>query len=591
MKEISPPKRFIGLHAHSTYSVGDGIGRPEEHIDFARKNGMDALALTDHGNMNGFSSQYLYAEKLQKQGIDFKPIFGVESYFIPSLKDWQELRSQIQNQNKNEKKKKSSEKGNSEGITVEDESESKGKKIINPLYKRNHLVLLAKNRRGLKSLFECVSYSYIDGFYKYPRVDFSLLEKHAKGNIIASTACIAGPLARIVFDNQITEEEFDLWVPNDDNFEKIQKEMAEMVGRFQEIFGPENFYLECQFGKFGVQHLVNMHIVECADRMNIPLITTCDSHYSDPGHWKEREIYKLMARLSFYKGKEELPDIPKSIDEIRYELYPKNAEQVWQSYLDTKGDYDFYDDNIIKESIERTDDIAHNQIDDIVFDKKVKLPRLRRMISKERLGKIYEEKGKEIDEDEIAFAELKKKAIEGAIWRKITDKEEYIERLRMELEVVKHLKFAKYFLTYHKIMKVIGEQCLTGVARGSAASSILAYVLDITQVDPIKHGLLFERFLTKTKKCLDPDTYVKTSRGTLKLNEIQIGDYVMTHTNKAQQVSYRDEEVHNELYEIELENGTKFRCSPLHKWVVLRDGKKIECKTKDMLEEDELIEV
>ena len=88
---MTTPKHFVNLHAHSTFSVGDGIGMPQDHIDYAVKNGADALALTDHGNMNGFSYQYLHSKKLKDKGVPFKALSGVEAYFIPSLSDWRKL--------------------------------------------------------------------------------------------------------------------------------------------------------------------------------------------------------------------------------------------------------------------------------------------------------------------------------------------------------------------------------------------------------------------------------------------------------------------------------------------------------------------
>jgi hypothetical protein len=213
------------------------------------------------------------------------------------------------------------------------------------------------------------------------------------------------------------------------------------------------------------------------------------------------------------------------------------------------------------------------------------------MVSKSRLEKLYEELGEGIDEDVAAFAELKRLTIKGAIWRKIADKDEYVDRLKMELDVVKHLKFSKYFLTYAKIMQVVGEYCLTGIARGSAASSLLAYVLNITQIDPIKYDLLFERFLTKTKKCLAPHTYIKTPCGSKQLKEIYVGDYVTTHNQEPQKVLYKEEEIHEEGYEIELEDGTKFDCSISHRWIVLRNGERIECEANELIEGDEFIKI
>ena len=91
MKREVPEIPFVGLHAHSVAgSVFDGFGYPQDHMDFAYQNGMSALALTDHGNMNGLSYQVLHAKKMKQQGKEFKPIFGVEAYFVPSIKDWKE---------------------------------------------------------------------------------------------------------------------------------------------------------------------------------------------------------------------------------------------------------------------------------------------------------------------------------------------------------------------------------------------------------------------------------------------------------------------------------------------------------------------
>jgi DNA polymerase III alpha subunit len=222
MSSIRIPKYFVGLHAHAL-SLGDSIGLPKEHMEYVRENGMDAWALTDHGHMTGFSHQYLHQKELDKKGIKFKSIFGNEAYFIESLEDWKNLYTseqerkhleKIAKKEKDIKKKVDSLIGeniaphiedlenteqllkndeSTEGDTVvENEEETKFKKVFDPLKKRNHLVLLAKNNDGLKALFKCTSMSYINGFYKYPRMDFKLLKEYAKGNIIASSACITG---------------------------------------------------------------------------------------------------------------------------------------------------------------------------------------------------------------------------------------------------------------------------------------------------------------------------------------------------------------------------------------------------------------
>ena len=113
---------FVGLHAHSTFSVFDGFGFPSEHMDRAHAHGMDALALTDHGNMNGLSYQILHAKKMKAEGKNFKPIFGIEAYFIPSIADWRE---QYEEAKLDKKRSKTLEKEGSSGAIVNEEEAGK----------------------------------------------------------------------------------------------------------------------------------------------------------------------------------------------------------------------------------------------------------------------------------------------------------------------------------------------------------------------------------------------------------------------------------------------------------------------------------
>ena len=519
-----PPKKFVGLHSHSTFSIGDAIGTPADHIKFAIKNGMDALALTDHGNMNGVSHQLLAAEKLKKEGINFKAIPGVEAYFLPSLSDWAALKEK-RAQDKLEEKKKAAPKTEQEqleligdplastkeeldaivttdeeesGTVVENEEESKNNKMKDPLYQRNHLVLLPKNSQGLKALYRLVSTSYIDGFYRYPRMDFDMLKRECQGNIIASSACIAGYPAKLIFDCQ-KEPDWTKWGPNQENFEDIQKSLAESIAKFKDALGEENYYLEIQFNKLGAQHLVNYHLMEAAKRTNTKLVATADAHYSDPNHWRERELYKLMAWMNKTKGDLDSSKIPQKIEDLKCELYPKNAQQMWDSYKHYSQGYDFYDDQTVADAIERTWTIAHEQIGEIKPDKTVKLPVLEKLVPLEENTRLLKE-FPEATEDELAYKELVRLAKAGLITKKLHEDQKYIERLKHELLVIKELKFAKYFLTYAKIMEIVSSHMLIGNARGSAGGSLLSYCLGITQLDPLRFGTLFERFLVRGKK-------------------------------------------------------------------------------------------
>lgn len=534
------PKKFVGLHSHTHFSIGDGLGTPEEHIKFAIENGMDALAVTDHGNMNAYSHQQIAAKRYDGS---FFAVPGIEAYFIPSLTEWAELKlkhdaeraqaREAAKRTKSAKKKgeiltelpkdiadsqtamaKDDIEDTLGGATIENEAESKSNKYMDPIRQRSHLVLLPKNREGLESLFRLVSESYINGFYRYPRIDYDLLKKYANGNIIALSACVGSLPGHYVFKHQ-GDIPWDELKPSDTNFELIQSELKEMTERFQDALGgKENFYLELQFNKLPAQHLLNQHLIELHRRTGAPLVSTADAHYARPELWREREIYKMMAWMNKSKDAIDKDALPKAIDELKCELYPKNAEQMWQSYKETTAQYDFYDDELVSNSIEQSWKIAHEQIDkhNLDLDRSVKLPALHKIVGMktlveldnelQSLGNDYTE---EEAEDALAFQALKKQAIEGLVWRKKANDQEYIDRLRKELLVVKELKFAKYFLTYSKVMEIVTKHMLTGPARGSAAGSLLSFVLNITQTDPIRYGLLFERFLTIHKKGSFPD--------------------------------------------------------------------------------------
>ena len=519
------PSRFVGLHAHSTVgSVGDAIGLPQEHIDFTISNGMDGLALTDHGSMAGISHQQIHAKKLKDKGVKFKAIPGVEAYFIDSFVEWNKL-VKMQKANKalakalasnesigNEladteadmdaKHGKETSEEEEGGTVVEIEAETKNNKFSDPIAQRNHLVVLPKNNAGLKSIFQMVSESYIDGFYRYPRMDFDMLKRHAKGNVIASSACIGGRLARTIFDNQDQTVDWKDWGVNRHNYDRIMTELRSITNKFVDALGgPENYYLELQMNRLTAQHLVNFYLMELAKETGLKLVVTVDSHYSNPNHWKEREVYKAMAWASKTKGTIDPNTLPQKVEELKCELYPKNAEQVWNTYLEQKAAYPelYTDDQLICDAIERTHDIAHDLIGDVFIDRSVKLPGIGRLIEKNALDKLLEASAG-MSEDDVAFKQLVQLAINGLRNVGRNHDDVYIKRLKNELDTIKHLRFAKYFLTYHKIMDIVGKEMLIGNGRGSAAGSLLSYVLNITQVDPIRFGLLWERFLVRSKK-------------------------------------------------------------------------------------------
>ena len=457
----SPTIPFVGLHAHSVAgSIFDAIGYPDEHMDFAYYNGGDALALTDHGNMNGYSYQLLHWKKMKAEGKEFKAIFGVEAYFLPSIKEWREEYEKA----KEDAKLARSLTKDASSAGMEDEGESK--KAQHTLKRRRHLILLAQNQTGLNNIFKIISESYQEeNFYRYPRVDYEMLEKYGEG-VIASSACLGGAYAG------------NYWENREDGSEAVLEAMRTTTKRMIDIFGPR-WHGELQWNKIPEQHELNQYIIKMHEEFGIPLISAADSHYPNPDAWKDRELYTRLGWL----GKGGLPEyisseLPIDIEDVGYELYPKNGDQMWESYKEySKLAGINYNDELVLDSITRTHRIAHEMIEDFEPDTSVKLPSF------------------VVPEGTTATEALSQLAADGLRYNELHLNEEYVSRLEAELGVIDDRGFSKYFLTMKAIADKANMTQLAGPGRGSAAGSLVAYVLNITQVDPIKHGLLFERFL------------------------------------------------------------------------------------------------
>jgi DNA polymerase-3 subunit alpha len=457
--------KFANLHNHDTFSIFDGLGFPDEHIDYAYGNGLDGIAFTNHGNMNSFSYAFMKSKKMKDEGkTDFKVMYGIEAYVHPSIPDWKKEKERYEDDAKLAKQV-----DDEIGLVVEDESETK-KGIKSALNQRSHLVLVAQNQTGLNNLFKLVSTSYSgDNFYRFPRIDYDMLRQHGEG-IIASSACLGGVLAN------------DYWRNRDAGETAVYSAMEKTVQQMMNIFG-DRFYGELQWAMAPEQHILNQYIIKLSQQYGFKLVTTCDAHYPSPDLWKDREIYKMLGWLG--KNKEELSmgNLPVSLEEMAYQLYPKNGDQLFQFYKETSKKLGFkYDDDLIAESIERTSDIVKNRIENYVPDTEVKLPSF------------------VIPEGESADSALAKIAIEKLKAAGLHKDNVYVDRLKEELHTIKDRGFSRYFLTMKNIANDAKDVQLCGGGRGSGAGSLVSYLLDITEVDPIKYKLQFSRFIRKNAK-------------------------------------------------------------------------------------------
>lgn len=474
--------KFVGLHAHSL-SIGDSIGYPIDHFKFVVENAESesgALAITDHGTAISYGYILQAYNEFKKKGIKFKPLFGCELYTHPNLDEWKKHKEEAA-----EKKKDESD----TDLVVENESETKDKtKWYNPVNRRHHLVVIAQNKTGLSNLNKIISESYMNGFYRYPRADFRFIQEHNEGLIISS-ACLGGPASFLIL-REIANGE-------DAVFKALDLELKPLY----DSFGPERAYLELQFNKIPEQKIVNDILVKYSKRTGYKLIATADSHYARPEWWLDREIYKMLAQQS--KGwKTSKEDLPQSIEDLKCELYPKNGQQMYDSYLKCNPELDA---SLVKEAIERTYDIAHDLCEMIVPDGKFKLPI--RNISSSVEDKLREE----------SFKALKSK--------KLDQNPIYIERLNKELDIICKKGFANYFLVLKEALSEIQKEYLTGAGRGSGAGSLTCYLLEITKLDPIKHNLLFERFLSENRnEAPDIDNDIEDREGAIQILKRVFGE-------------------------------------------------------------------
>ncbi|MBK64534.1 MAG: hypothetical protein CMB47_03320 [Euryarchaeota archaeon] len=492
LDKITPPDRFTGLHSHTTFSTFDAIGYPSDHIDFITSDpqGGDSWAITDHGNGNGLGHANAHSNIIKKSGRKYRQLYGVEFYFVPSLKTWQEQytahREAVQAEKDAKKKEKmanapvivdAEKEIEAGGHIIEDENETKESSKGKPAWKRYyHLVVIAKNRTGLTNLFTLVKKSYKHGFYRFPRIDFEMLKEHGEG-LVVSTACVGGLASGIIY-NEFQDYTFDQFHPdllNDPTkYNTVMKRLTNMTDYFVDCVGQENFFLELQFNKLTAQQMTNRMLLDLSKNTGIKLVATADSHYPNPNVWEARELYK---KLGWFSNDPKKMILPKEED-LKCLLYPKNAQQMWSEFTENYNEYDFYKgyETDVRDAINRTNDIAWQLCEDTWIDQSAKLP---------LHGTT----------DKPAFNILVDLVKDGLIREGLDKNQEYIDRAKQELADIKTLGHESYFITMYQIFEKSSKKTLLGPGRGSGAGSLVNFLLGITQLDPIEYGLLWARFL------------------------------------------------------------------------------------------------
>ena len=328
--------------------------------------------------------------------------------------------------------------------------------------KRYHLTLLAENNIGYQNLVEIVSKAYLEGFYYKPRVDYELLREHAEG-IIALSGCLGGEVAQHLAPDGSREEGN---TANEKSFEKA----LEKAKNYQDIFGKDNFFIELHNHGIPQQIEILDDLVKISKEIDAPLVAANDSHYVAKTDSSAHDALLCVQTNATME------------DENRFkfegeEFYVKSSEEMRM----------LFPENRFPDACNNTLKIADRVHYEFDFDQDY-LPDF------------------PISDDSTSVEEyLKNKVLIGAEEKYQDVNKEVLERIDYELEVINSMGFASYFLIVGDLIEFAKSRNIrTGAGRGSAAGSIVSYCLGITGIEPLKYGLIFERFLNKGRKSL-PD--------------------------------------------------------------------------------------
>jgi DNA polymerase III subunit alpha len=430
---------YAGLHVHTHYSLFDGIATPQEYVTRAIEIGMPAIAITDHGSLSGHREMYRTAIE---NGI--KPILGVEGYIAQDRFDQRD---------KNER---------------EDTP-------LDLVY--NHLIILAKNEKGLENLNKLNEIAWTEGFFKKPRMDWASLQKYKEGLIITS-GCLSGYLAKAIeADDLASAKEHLQWA--------------------KETFG-DDYYIEVMPHNPAE---INKTILALADEFGIKPIVTPDCHHASP---EQREIQELKLILNTYSNKIEKDatfagsqKFDNLMDKLDY-LYGADRQITFRDY-----EIHLLSDEEMHKAMEAQGIVRQDMYDNTV----------------EIMNKVEDYNIKDhLDLLPAQYQnpdnELYELAMDGLKSRGLDLDPDYQIRVEEELKVIKDKNFAPYFLVVRNMINwAKKENIMVGPGRGSAAGSLVCYALGITDVDPIKHGLLFFRFINPERNDFpDIDTDIQDSR-------------------------------------------------------------------------------
>lgn len=403
---------YTPIHVHSSYSLFDSVSTIMEIPEVAKKLGMKAVSLSDHGTMSGTFS---FVEHCKSSGV--KPIVGCEFYVNPRrLKKDKDANNQ-------------------------------------------HLCLFAMNMEGWKNLLKITYDAVTNGFYFRPRTDLDFIAEHSEG-LICTTACMASPIIKPFLDDN-------------------KKQALNNLKKLKEVFG-DRLYIEFQFNELDIQKKIVDWLEFITKRFGLKSLYGLDSHYTYPNDVYLQDIIKLNRRkMTVYDA-----NWQEAIFDIR-RLFIK----PFQVALDEPEELGFkVTKQRVRSLLETTNELAGR----IHFEFELGLH-----------APVYEHRGKAVDQAKFLKLQIQrgflKKIKQGMIPK--GQEEAYRKRTWYEYEQILKCGYPNYFLMIWDMVRVAVRRGIQkGIGRGSASGSLVSFVLDISGVDPIKHGLLFERFLDVERK-------------------------------------------------------------------------------------------
>ncbi|WP_370115806.1 DNA polymerase III subunit alpha [Streptacidiphilus sp. MAP12-33] len=411
---------FVHLHVHTEFSMLDGAAKNGKMFAEVERQGMPAIAMSDHGNMFG---AYEFFQIAQKHPV--KPIIGIEAYVAPGSRTH----------------KKQTFWGQQGGRMAGGDASGEGGKDVSGGGRYTHMTMWAKNAGGLRNLFRLSSLASIEGYYMKPRMDREIISQHSEG-IIATTGCPSGEVQTRLRLGQY-------------------EEAVAAASAYQDIFGKENYFLELMDHGLDIERDVRMDLLRLAKELDIPLLATNDSHYVTAD---QADAHDNLLCIGVGKNK----DDPNRFKFNGSGYYLKTAEEMRELFRELP---EACDNTLLVESMIEPYDEVFNFVD--------RMPQF------------------DVPEGENQVSYLRQKIGEGLKKRFGDDPgQDVLDRIELEMSVIDPMGFSSYFLVVADICQYARDNGISvGPGRGSAAGSMIAYLTGITQLDPIEHDLLFERFL------------------------------------------------------------------------------------------------